>query len=126
MAATRPGRFEYEIESVLIEQFLRGGSTGPGYTPIVAAGDNANVLHYVRNRDPMRDGELMEASASTVHVVRDGVLLTPHNSMRILPGTSRSVVEELAADLPRHPLCLATAGNGTAQLRLRHRCDHRL
>jgi D-alanine transaminase len=47
----------------------------------------------------LRDGELMEASASTVHVVRDGVLLTPHNSMRILPGTSRSVVEELADEL---------------------------
>ena len=47
----------------------------------------------------LRDGELMEASASTVHVVRDGVLLTPHNSMRILPGTSRNVVEELADEL---------------------------
>jgi D-alanine transaminase len=44
----------------------------------------------------LRDGELMEASASTVHVVSDGVLLTPPNSSRILPGTSRSIVEELA------------------------------
>lgn len=47
----------------------------------------------------LRDGELMEASASTVHIVRDGVLLTPRNSMRILPGTSRNVVEELADEL---------------------------
>jgi D-alanine transaminase len=47
----------------------------------------------------LRDGELMEASASTVHVVRDGVLLTPPNSSRILPGTSRIVVEELADEL---------------------------
>lgn len=47
----------------------------------------------------LRDGELMEASASTVHVVRDGRLLTPPNSSRILPGTSRSVVEELADEL---------------------------
>ena len=44
----------------------------------------------------LRDGELMEASASTVLVVRDGVLLAPPNSPRILPGTSRIVVEELA------------------------------
>jgi D-alanine transaminase len=41
----------------------------------------------------------MEASASTVHVVHKGVLLTPPNSQRILPGTSRNVVEELADEL---------------------------
>ncbi len=44
----------------------------------------------------LRDGELTEGSASTVHVVRDGVLITPVNSTRLLPGTTRSVVEELA------------------------------
>jgi D-alanine transaminase len=47
----------------------------------------------------LREGELMEASASTVHVVRGGTVLTPPNSSRILPGTSRSVVEELADEL---------------------------
>jgi D-alanine transaminase len=47
----------------------------------------------------LRDGQLMEASASTVHVVLGGVLLTPPNSSRILPGTSRIVVEELADEL---------------------------
>jgi D-alanine transaminase len=54
----------------------------------VDAGANETIL--------LRDGELMEASASTVHIVRGGRLLTPPNSARILPGTSRSVVEELA------------------------------
>jgi D-alanine transaminase len=47
----------------------------------------------------LRDGELTEGSASTVHVVRNGVLLTPINSQRILPGTTRSVVEEIADQL---------------------------
>ncbi len=47
----------------------------------------------------LRDGELMEGSASTVHIVKDGVLITPLNSTRILPGTTRSVVEELADKL---------------------------
>jgi D-alanine transaminase len=47
----------------------------------------------------LRGDELLEASASTVHVVRDGVLLTPPNSTQILPGTSRLVVEELADEL---------------------------
>ncbi len=44
----------------------------------------------------LRDGMLTDASASTVHVVRDGALYTPPDSQWILPGTTRSVVEELA------------------------------
>jgi D-alanine transaminase len=47
----------------------------------------------------LRDGELVEGSASTVHVVRSGVLITPPNSTRLLPGTSRRLVEELADSL---------------------------
>jgi D-alanine transaminase len=47
----------------------------------------------------LRDGELMEASASTVHVVSNGVVITPVNSSRILPGTTRSVVEEILDSL---------------------------
>jgi len=45
----------------------------------------------------LRNGELTEASSSTVQVVLDGELRTPPNSRRILPGTTRGVVEELAA-----------------------------
>jgi D-alanine transaminase len=45
----------------------------------------------------LRDGELTEASASAVHVVIGHEVLTPPNSRRILPGTTRSVVEEMAA-----------------------------
>jgi D-alanine transaminase len=47
----------------------------------------------------LRDGWMMEASASTVHVVVGGEVLTPPNSQRILPGTTRSVVEELLLEL---------------------------
>src|SRR3984957_8591618 len=45
----------------------------------------------------LREGELTEASASSVHVVQAGTVLLPPNSHRILPGTTRSVGEELAA-----------------------------
>jgi D-alanine transaminase len=44
----------------------------------------------------LRDGELTEASASSVHVVLGGEVLVPPNSRRILPGTTRSAVEEVA------------------------------
>ena len=41
-------------------------------------------------------GFLTDASASSVHVVRDGVLCTPPNSRMLLPGTTRGVIEEIA------------------------------
>jgi D-alanine transaminase len=44
----------------------------------------------------LRNGELMEASSSTVQVVIGGELRAPPNSRRILPGTTRGVIEELA------------------------------
>jgi D-alanine transaminase len=47
----------------------------------------------------LRDGELTEASAAAVHVVLGGEVLMPPNSRRILPGTTRGAVEELAARL---------------------------
>jgi D-alanine transaminase len=45
----------------------------------------------------LREGELTEASASAVHVVLGGEVLMPPNSRRILPATTRSAVEEMAA-----------------------------
>jgi len=44
----------------------------------------------------LRDGELMEASSSAVHVVVGGTVLSPPNSRKILPGTTRSAMEEMA------------------------------
>lgn len=44
----------------------------------------------------LRDGELMEASASAVHVVIEGTIVSPPNSRKILPGTTRSAMEEVA------------------------------
>ncbi len=59
MQATRPGRFEYEIEAELLHSFRRAGSQYPAYPSIVASGANACVLHYVDNNRQMRDGELL-------------------------------------------------------------------
>ena len=45
----------------------------------------------------LRDGWLTDASASGVHVVSNGEILTPPRSHRLLPGTTRGLIEELAA-----------------------------
>src|SRR5215469_11395975 len=44
----------------------------------------------------LRDGEVLEASAAAVHVVIGGELRSPPNSRKILPGTTRGVVEQMA------------------------------
>jgi Xaa-Pro aminopeptidase len=59
MQSARPGRNEYEIEAELLYEFRRNGAQFPAYSPIVAGGPNACVLHYVSNSMPLRDGELL-------------------------------------------------------------------
>ena len=44
----------------------------------------------------LRDGMLTDASASSVHAVIGGELRTPPNSWKLLPGTTRGVIEEIA------------------------------
>jgi len=59
MQYARPGRHEYEVEAELLHEFRRGGSQAPAYSPIVAGGANACVLHYVANDQPLTDGDLL-------------------------------------------------------------------
>jgi Xaa-Pro aminopeptidase len=59
MAATKPGRYEYEIEAELLHEFRRQGAQAPAYTSIVAGGANACVLHYVANDAKMKEGDLL-------------------------------------------------------------------
>jgi Xaa-Pro aminopeptidase len=59
MQATRAGRSEYEIEAELLYEFRRNGAQFPAYSPIVAGGANACVLHYVANDAPLHGGDLL-------------------------------------------------------------------
>ncbi len=56
---TKPGVSEYEIEAEYIHEFIKHGSKGFAYTPIVASGKNNVVLHYIENSLPCKDGELI-------------------------------------------------------------------
>jgi Xaa-Pro aminopeptidase len=59
MRAARPGLHEYALEAELLYDFRRHGAQFPAYTPIVASGPNACVLHYNVNDRLMQDGELV-------------------------------------------------------------------
>lgn len=64
MRFTRPGHREYEVEAELLHEFRRQGCEAPAYTPIVAGGANACVLHYVANDQLLRDGDLLLIDAA--------------------------------------------------------------
>lgn len=55
----KPGVWEYEIEAEFIHEFVRNRSKGFAYTPIIASGANANVLHYIQNNRQCRAGDLL-------------------------------------------------------------------
>ncbi|MBV6389928.1 MAG: Xaa-Pro aminopeptidase [Nitrosomonas europaea] len=64
MQATRPGRYEYEIEAELLYEFRRQGAEAPAYTSIVAGGANACVLHYIQNDAQLQAGDLLLIDAA--------------------------------------------------------------
>ncbi len=58
MRMCRPGLAEFEIQSE-VERCFRNAGCEPAYPSIVASGSNACILHYMDNRDPLRDGDLL-------------------------------------------------------------------
>jgi len=59
MEKTKPTLFEYQIEAELLHEFALHGARHPAYASIVAGGDNANILHYTNNNDPLENGDLL-------------------------------------------------------------------
>ncbi len=55
----KPGIMEYEVEAEIIHEFIRQRANGHAYTPIIASGYSACVLHYIENNKTCNDGELV-------------------------------------------------------------------
>jgi len=55
----KPGVGEWEIEAELLHEFVRRGSRGFAYQPIIGSGANACVLHYIDNHMRCQDGEMI-------------------------------------------------------------------
>ncbi len=58
MQVCKPGMNEAEIHAELLHTFTRNQCEA-SYIPIVGGGANACVLHYISNRDPLNDGDLL-------------------------------------------------------------------
>ena len=63
MKFVKPGMTEQEMEAFYLYEFAKRGGRFSAYTPIVAGGENACVLHYVENSKPLLDGELLLVDA---------------------------------------------------------------
>ncbi len=77
----KPGVWEYEIEAEMIHEMLINRSKGFAYTPIIASGKNACVLHYIENNKQCMDGEviLIDAAAEYANYNSDMTRCIPVN-----------------------------------------------
>jgi Xaa-Pro aminopeptidase len=55
----RPGLSEADVEVALDQAYRVSGASGVAYNSIVGSGLNATVLHYMDNRQPLVEGDLM-------------------------------------------------------------------
>ena len=77
----KPGVWEYEIEAELIHEFTRNRSQGFAYSPIIASGKNACVLHYIENNMQCKDGDviLLDVAAEYANYASDLTRSIPVN-----------------------------------------------
>jgi Xaa-Pro aminopeptidase len=77
----KPGVGEWEIEAELVHEFVRRGSRGFSYIPIIGTGKNACVLHYVENDKICQDGDmvLMDVAAEYAGWASDLTRTVPVN-----------------------------------------------
>jgi Xaa-Pro aminopeptidase len=113
MRATRPGRNEHEIEAELLYEFRLRGSQYPAYTPIVAGGANACILHYRENSARLSDGDLLlvDAGCELDGYASDVTRTFPVNGR--FNGPQKDVYE----------LVLAAQGAAIAEVRVGNRWD---
>ena len=81
LSFVKPGVWEYEIEAELMHEFLRNRSKRFAYTPIIASGENANVLHYIANNMQCKDGDviLLDVGAEYANYSSDLTRMIPVN-----------------------------------------------
>lgn len=59
LSFVKPGVWEHEIEAELWHEFIRNRAGGFAYTPIIASGERACVLHYIENNQQCQDGDVL-------------------------------------------------------------------
>ena len=108
MRLCAPGMAEYQLQAALEYVFKADGAARVGYSSIVAAGDNATILHYNTNRMRIDDGDLVliDAGAEVDYYTTDVTRTFPANGRFTKP--QRDVYEVvLTAQLASIDACVA-------------------
>jgi Xaa-Pro aminopeptidase len=81
MRAAKPGLNEYQLQAEIEYTFAMEGASFPAYTSIVGGGDNACILHYVENNQPLKAGDLVliDAGCEYQHYAADITRTFPVN-----------------------------------------------
>src|SRR5690625_5621309 len=59
MRFCEPGVMEYQLEAEILHEFAMAGARHPAYNTIVGGGKNGCILHYIDNKDALRNGDLV-------------------------------------------------------------------
>ena len=81
MQTCKPGLAEYQLEAEIQYEFGRNGARFAAYNSIVGAGDNGCILHYVENKDTIKEGDLVliDAGCELEHYAADITRTFPAN-----------------------------------------------
>lgn len=60
LSAAKPGMYEYELEAIMTNCFLRNGANGHAFDPIISNGKNTCYLHYVKNDQKLIAGNCVQ------------------------------------------------------------------
>ncbi len=64
MKQCKSGMREFELQACMSYIFLSNGAMNEAYGAIVAGGNNANTLHYIDNRDVLKEGDMVLIDAA--------------------------------------------------------------
>lgn len=81
MKVCRSGMMEYALQAEYEYLFTKSGAYSDAYTTIVAGGDHANTLHYIKNDAALKEGELVliDAGCEYRHYATDITRTFPVN-----------------------------------------------
>ena len=110
MRSTLPGTTEYEIEARFLFECNTCGLRFQSYIPIVGAGKNGAVLHYVRNNAPVRDGDLVLVDAAGEYYGYTSDVTRTYPANGVFSPAQRAVYQTV---LDAQQAAIAVSGPGT-------------
>lgn len=124
---TEPGMNESDLDALIEYVFRKNGAQRPGFSNIVAAGSNSTFIHYMKNDQLIKDGDLVliDIGAEYNHYSGDVTRTFPANGKfsekqkqiyeivlkaqlaaidRVAPGVSIAQLQETADNVIRREL----------------------